>query len=483
MPISYYTVEEIDQKLQQIALTPGPPGGNGPSAYEVAVANGFTGTEPEWLLSLEGADGDDGSVGASAYEIAIANGYSGTQAQWLASLKGTNGTNGASAYQVAVANGFAGTEAEWLASLKGDPGPVGPGGGLVGVVQLDSFSGATDDDKLTAALTYAAAQTRIPYIQFPARNVTLNQGGRIPFTGMKLIGPNAPGPKNLEISSGTPVNHRVTIGASVTTGTNSLFHSTGTLYDIYVGDLAFQGSHTAQFWSQPSGTLYACEFNALTFYGIKNVFGNPTQKALLTQVAFTGHWTVLGFQDQTFHMGGSDNNLWDAGYLNINSPSSGGAGKYCIRLDKMDKTVVGPIYNTAEGGWLGTRLTGNSEGLTIRGARFEGRGASNPCDGNTLRIEGGNVALRDPWLAYGMAAPTANSGDSQGIVHITGGNVVIDRPSYKRATAVGETVPMVYVGGGRVVIRDAAVMGWTGKPVVKVAAGASVTLDSSVTQV
>lgn len=35
-------------------------GAPGDSAYEVAVANGFVGTDAEWLASLEGADGDDG---------------------------------------------------------------------------------------------------------------------------------------------------------------------------------------------------------------------------------------------------------------------------------------------------------------------------------------------------------------------------------------------------------------------------------------
>ena len=41
-------------------------GGAGKSAYEVAVDNGFVGTESDWLLSLEGADGADGADGARA---------------------------------------------------------------------------------------------------------------------------------------------------------------------------------------------------------------------------------------------------------------------------------------------------------------------------------------------------------------------------------------------------------------------------------
>lgn len=37
----------------------------GPSAYDTAVEEGFSGTEAEWLASLQGTDGDDG-VGVPA---------------------------------------------------------------------------------------------------------------------------------------------------------------------------------------------------------------------------------------------------------------------------------------------------------------------------------------------------------------------------------------------------------------------------------
>ena len=60
-------------------------GPRGFSAYEVAVQNGFEGTEEEWLLSLRGK---------SAYEIAVELGYEGTEEQWIASLKGEDGDPG-----------------------------------------------------------------------------------------------------------------------------------------------------------------------------------------------------------------------------------------------------------------------------------------------------------------------------------------------------------------------------------------------------
>lgn len=69
-------------------------GAAGLSAYQIAVNNGFTGTETEWLTSLQGATGMDGS-------------------------DGVDGQDGLSAYQIALNNGFVGTETEWLASLQG----------------------------------------------------------------------------------------------------------------------------------------------------------------------------------------------------------------------------------------------------------------------------------------------------------------------------------------------------------------------------
>ena len=49
------------------------------------------------LESLRGPTGNTGATGAqglSAYQVAVANGFAGTQAQWLASLKGEKGDQG-----------------------------------------------------------------------------------------------------------------------------------------------------------------------------------------------------------------------------------------------------------------------------------------------------------------------------------------------------------------------------------------------------
>jgi hypothetical protein len=54
------TPDLYQQLLQKISEK----GGNGKSAFEIAVENGFVGTEAEWLVSLKGKDGANGRDGA-----------------------------------------------------------------------------------------------------------------------------------------------------------------------------------------------------------------------------------------------------------------------------------------------------------------------------------------------------------------------------------------------------------------------------------
>lgn len=61
-------IYDLDGRLHNLEQNPGggsqgPAGAAGASAYQVAVSNGFTGTETEWLASLKGDKGDRGEVG------------------------------------------------------------------------------------------------------------------------------------------------------------------------------------------------------------------------------------------------------------------------------------------------------------------------------------------------------------------------------------------------------------------------------------
>ena len=65
---------------QMDRIIDGQDGTNGLNAYEIAVQNGFVGTEAEWLASLQGTDGQNGADGQD----------------------GTDGTNGLSAYEINI---------------------------------------------------------------------------------------------------------------------------------------------------------------------------------------------------------------------------------------------------------------------------------------------------------------------------------------------------------------------------------------------
>ena len=138
----------------------GTDGANGPSAYQLWLDAGNSGTPEEFLESLigpaglDGSDGQDGTdgtngtngingtnggngaAGLSAYELWVAQGNPGTEADFLASLvgadgsDGTDGANGKSAYEIWLDAGNTGTEADFLASLKGADGVCTPGSGL-----------------------------------------------------------------------------------------------------------------------------------------------------------------------------------------------------------------------------------------------------------------------------------------------------------------------------------------------------------------
>ena len=145
----------------QLDALPGGGGADGKSAYEIAVDNGYVGSQTQWLASLKGDKGDKGDVGATgAQGIQGDKGDTGAQgiqgvkgdkgdvgatgaqgiqgdkgdkgdvgatgAQGIQGVKGDKGDVGAtgaqgkSAYEVAVDNGYNGTEKDWLTSQSGN---------------------------------------------------------------------------------------------------------------------------------------------------------------------------------------------------------------------------------------------------------------------------------------------------------------------------------------------------------------------------
>lgn len=113
----------------------------GKSAYDIAVENGFVGTETEWLASLKGDTGAPlnllGSKNSTG-ELPMTGNVAGDA--WIVgedmwTWDGTawkkinsQGAPGKSAYQVWLDAGNTGTELDYLAAIKGDKGDPGPEG-------------------------------------------------------------------------------------------------------------------------------------------------------------------------------------------------------------------------------------------------------------------------------------------------------------------------------------------------------------------
>lgn len=176
----------------------GDKGNDGLSAYQIAVINGYHGSQSDWLASLVGATGLKGEKGNPGKDfkivktfpsIAEMNGsgfsdgdftmvasdvndpddgklyvWNGTGFTYIADLsgsqgikgdtglkgdkgeKGDTGDQGLSAYQVAVNAGFSGSVNQWLESLVGDKGAKGDKGddAVINVISQADYSTLAD---------------------------------------------------------------------------------------------------------------------------------------------------------------------------------------------------------------------------------------------------------------------------------------------------------------------------------------------------
>lgn len=112
--LSVYTKTEDVEEMVSQAVAQIPSGENGLSAYEIAAIYGFSGTEEEWLLSLQGKEGEPGKDGAvPEIEIGtVTTGEPGTQA-----IVENVGTDGRAVLNFTIPRGE-----------KGSPGSSGGGG-------------------------------------------------------------------------------------------------------------------------------------------------------------------------------------------------------------------------------------------------------------------------------------------------------------------------------------------------------------------
>ena len=160
----------------------GEKGTDGKSAYQIAVEQGYQGSESDWLSSLKGDKGEKGNTGAkgnpgqdgaegkSAYAIAVEHGYEDSEDKWLLSLKGEKGDTGERGEKGDTGDrGLQGVPGE--KGEKGDAGVAGKDGTdgfspIANVVKNGSVITITITDKngtTTVTLTEGAAVDLAPY--------------------------------------------------------------------------------------------------------------------------------------------------------------------------------------------------------------------------------------------------------------------------------------------------------------------------------
>jgi len=192
--------EQLKQQVSDAVANglKGDKGDDGLSAYQIAVINGYKGSQTEWLASLIGDKGDKGEKGNPGKDfkivktfpsIAEMNGtgfsdgdftmiasdvndaddgklyvWNGTGFTYIADLSGSQGIKGdtgktgekgdpgeqgeqgISAYQVAVNAGFSGSVDQWLASLIGAKGDTGDKGddAIINIISQANYDALAD---------------------------------------------------------------------------------------------------------------------------------------------------------------------------------------------------------------------------------------------------------------------------------------------------------------------------------------------------
>jgi hypothetical protein len=325
-----------------------------------------------------------------------------------------------------------------------------------GSVWLDSFAGSDDDTKLGNALAAVSADTYPRTIRLAARQHTFATQ-RTAFDGLRIMGPE--GYSNPERGGAAKSAMRITLGM-----TGAWITSNGTNYQVSLHNLAFSGGSQANVLS---GTYYCLSMRDIFSSGLKSVLGTQSSKLLITAANFTGDWEINNCYNGAFHIGGSDSTLWTDGMLLDSGTafnSSGNAnGQYHLWCDGMDKSYIGPLYVTCEGGWGGVRFSGpaidtvttNQGVMIMNGAKVEGRNPGQPCNGANVRVDGGNVTLRDCWISYGMANTSSFGAGDVGVINHTAGTLTVDGCQYDRATGVATSTPYVYTSSNGDVIVSA----------------------------
>ena len=117
-------------------------GTNGLSAYQIAVSNGFIGTEQQWIVSLKGATGETGASGANGWTPSIRTEVRGTDEVVLRIIDWTGGSGAKPSVGYLSSTGLV-TNISNATNIRGTQG-------LQGIQGIQGVAGANGKDAAQA---------------------------------------------------------------------------------------------------------------------------------------------------------------------------------------------------------------------------------------------------------------------------------------------------------------------------------------------
>lgn len=360
---------------------------------------------------------------------------------------------------------------------------IGGGGSTVGTeVMFSSLAGANDDAKLAALMDANRNLTMKgkTLVLDEARDYTFTQQQTL-YSGFSLRGPFRP---QDQARGSLPIGNRVRLRMTGSPKGWFIAPAGVNTFGISISNLSIDGNDNSRLLDGSSGVIWTSVFRDIAVQNALGVFGSPSQKVLFTACSIDGWWNINNVQNRAWYIGGSDSFITPSMMLLDSPPELLADNQFLAEFDYMSKTIAEHMYVTAEG-HSAFRFTGGTyeQTVTITNSYIEGRNANTPCKGALIRIEGGEVDITQTWLAFAMTNPAATGRNDGGVVHVSGGNVYIEGCTYRRANGVAESVPFVYVTGGKVRIRNIRGSQFSGKPVVRQATAGLVDADDSVTVV
>lgn len=344
------------------------------------------------------------------------------------------------------------------------------------LVNLSSFAGLNDDERLTAAMAYCAAQTYrgTTILLDEARQYNFAQRQPL-YSGFSLMGGYMPHDQD---RSGNPQANEIYLR----TAGGWFYLNQPQTFSTSFKNLTLNGGASQRLLDGGSNVLWTSVFRDITAVNLGNVLGSVSAKLLNTACVLDGFWNVNNIQQRAWVLGGSDTRLAFSSAL-IDSPGGGFPNAtYLLEYSSQSKTPTRNLYITAEANHSAIYIGSGSSGhLTFTDCSIEGRNAGSPSNGRLVRVQGTNsrVTFRDCWFAYAMANP----GTSLGVIEANGGSVLLDGCTYARATSVAETVPFFTATAGNHIVRNIRGSNGGGKPVVRQTGTAVIDADSSVTLV